>query len=279
MPTLIIDSGGTKAHWALITKGEQLTEGRLPAIHPFFVAQRELTERLELLRTALPLPLPDRIFFYGTGTSDPANVERLHNAFYDIFSGADVQIHSDLLAVARSLCGRAPGLAAILGTGSNVGRYDGRQLITTAGGLGYVLGDEGSGADLGKALLNHFLNGRLPSHIAQLLRERYELSRERIVAAVYRGEAPNRYLATFAPFLAEHVQEEAIDQLVQDRFRQFFIMNVLPLRGGDTSLKLSCSGSIAYHFRAVLQRVAADSGVVLGEITAGPMPGLIRYHQ
>lgn len=278
METIIIDSGGTKAHWAYLSGGSFREEGTVPGIHPFFLTESELAEKLQEIRQLLPRTTVIRqIFHYGTGTNSSANVDRLQRAYGLVFPEATVVVDSDLLAVAHALCGRQSGIAAILGTGSNIGLYDGEKLVSTTGGLGYVLGDEGSGAYLGRTLLNHFLNGLLPESLAASLRKKYQLSRDVIVEAVYRKPFPNRYLASMAPILSEHLSQPYIADLVRSCFRDFFRMNVRPLQTGDP-VPLSCGGSIAFHFSEILREVADEFGIEIGKIAMSPMAGLVNYH-
>lgn len=278
MGRLIIDSGGTKAHWGYVVAGQLKQEGTVPGIHPFFLTEVELAEKLREIREAIATPdTLQEIFHYGTGTNSRANVDRLNRAYRAVFTEAKTVVESDLLAVAHALCGHEPGIAAILGTGSNVGRYDGCTLAETAGGLGYVLGDEGGGAYLGKTLLNHFLNGLLPEALNEQLRDRYRLSRDSIVESVYRKPFPNRYLAAMAPFLGEHRADPYIAELLRNCFRDFFRMNVLPLQP-EAPVPLSCGGSIAFHFSEILRNVAQEFNIEIGKIAISPMPGLVTYH-
>ncbi|PHN03808.1 hypothetical protein [Flavilitoribacter nigricans] len=275
---LLIDSGGTKANWAYLAEGSLQLEGTVPGIHPFFLTEAELAEKLREIREVLPHSgAVSAVFHYGTGTNNQANLSRLQQAYGTVFPEATTAVDSDLLAVARALCGHRPGIAAILGTGSNVGLYNGETLARTAGGLGYVLGDEGGGAYLGKHLLNHFLNGLLPDDLSAKLRERYQLSRDNILEAVYRKPFPNRYLATVAPFIGEHLSHSYIHELVRSCFRDFFRMNVLPLQP-EERVPLSCGGSIAFHFADVLREIALEFNIEIGQIAMSPMEGLVRYH-
>lgn len=278
MHTIIIDSGGTKANWAHLSNGSLQAEGTVPGIHPFFLTETELVEKLQEIRQSLPhSTIIQQLFHYGSGTNSEANVDRLHRAYQSIFPEATTAVESDLLAVARALCGHRSGIAAILGTGSNVGLYDGKDLVKTAGGLGYILGDEGGGAYLGKTLLNHFLNGLLPKTLRNLLQEKYQLSRDSIVEAVYRKPFPNRYLASMAPFLAGQLTHPYIAELVRSCFRDFFRMNVLPLQK-DEPVPLSCGGSIAFHFADPLRSVAEEFEISIGNIAMSPIEGLVVYH-
>lgn len=250
----------------------------MPGIHPFFLTEAELAEKLQEISHALPhSSTVQAIYHYGTGTNSQANRERLYRAYEAVFTEADTAVESDLLAVARALCKHKAGIAAILGTGSNVGRYDGKHLKKTAGGLGYALGDEGGGAYFGKHLLNHFLNGLLPEPLHSELQNHYQLSRDSILEAVYRKPFPNRYLASVAPFLKEHLSHPYIAELVRSCFRDFFRMNVLPLQA-EEPVPLSCGGSIAFHFAEVLRAVAQEFEIEIGEIAMSPMEGLVRYH-
>lgn len=277
MNTLIIDSGGTKAQWVCLAAGRKQAEGTVPGIHPFFLNEHELAQKLREIDSLLPPASVGMIFHYGTGTNSDANRKRLRTAYYDVFPDAQLAIESDLLAVARGLCRKEAGIAAILGTGSNVGLYDGRQFQRTAGGLGYVLGDEGSGAHLGKTLLNNYINGVLPTELSTALEQEYQLSRESILEAVYRQPFPNRYLASMAPFLAAQLDHPFIDELVRNCFYDFFRLNILPLQA-DPALSLNCGGSIAFHFEKKLREVADGFGVAIKHIAMSPMAGLISYH-
>lgn len=275
---LIIDSGGTKANWSCLVNTKLEASGTVPGIHPFFLSEAELAEKLQEIRRILPTAVVIKeIYHYGTGTNSEANLTRLQRAYQSVFPQAATTVDSDLLAVAHALCGHSRGIAAILGTGSNIGLYDGKTLVKTAGGLGYILGDEGGGAYLGRHLLNHFLNGLLPEPLSAQLRERYELTRDNIVEAVYRQPFPNRYLAGFAPFLGDHREHPYIADLIRNCFRDFFRMNVLPLQPEDP-LPLSCGGSIAFHFEVLLREVAAEYGIPIGAIAMSPMEGLLNYH-
>lgn len=277
MQTLIIDSGGTKAEWVFLDNNGKKASGSTPGIHPFFLTENELSEQLEKVVTSLPSGEVHRIFHYGTGTNSIENCARLQRAYQHVFPEAEIEINTDLLAVARALCGQQNGIAVIMGTGSNAGLYDGTALIKTTGGLGYALGDEGSGAYMGKQLLNYFLNGLLPTDLSHSLREEYELTRESIVESVYRKPFPNRYLASMAPFLSNHLTDPFIWELVLDAFRAFFQMNVQPLQGSDT-YPLYFVGSVAFHFSKPLYEIADEFGMDIGKIAKTPIEGLINYH-
>lgn len=277
MQTLIIDSGGTKAEWAFVNDNGKQADGLTPGIHPFFLTENELAEQFEKIAADLPSRQVQRIFHYGTGTNSIENCARLQRAYQHTFPEAQIEINSDLLAVARALCGQQSGIAVIMGTGSHAGLYDGTALVKTTGGLGYALGDEGSGAYMGKQLLNHFLNGLLPTDLSQSLQEEYKLTRESIVESVYRKPFPNRYLAGMAPFLAQHLTDPFIRELVQDAFRAFFQMNIQPLQQDDT-YHLFFVGSVAFHFSKPLYEIADEFGLEIGKIDKAPMEGLISYH-
>ena len=277
MNTLLIDSGGTKAGWVYLENNERKAEGTVAGIHPFFLTKEELAEKLHLIREVLPSNPIQEVFHYGTGTNSEANCLRLLEAYEIVFPNAKATIDSDLLAVAHALCGRKAGIAVILGTGSNVGLYDGRQLVKTVGGLGYVLGDEGSGVHLGKTLLNYYLNDLLPIELENKLEAQFQLSRESVLEAIYRKGFPNRYLASMAPFIAENLSHPFIIDIVRSCFRDFFKINILPLLK-DESLPLCFGGSIAFHFEENLRAIAKEFEVEVGKVSMGPMEGLVAYH-
>ena len=271
-PLLIADSGSTKTDWLLRADGmwQRFQTG---GMNPFLMSEEELGRTLadaltaDRLRTA-----PLRVYFWGAGCRD-AGACRMNSALRTFFPKADVHVESDLAGAAHALFGSAPGIACILGTGSNSGVFDGRQIVANIPPLGYLLGDEGSGASLGKRFLNALLKGELTQEINGFFYERYATTAARLLHDVYHAAAPNRYLAQFAPFLHATRQHAEIRQLLLDEFMLFFRKNVCPYHRPD--LPIGFVGSIAYHFSEELREAARCVGIKAGDTLQQPLDAFL----
>ena len=274
---LIADSGSTKTHWCLLEKGKVVSEIFTDGINPFYQNEVEIITLLDSqLIPKLPESTIEKIFFYGAGCSFPEKKLLVSQALVRFFSNAMIEIQSDLLAAARSLFQHEKGIACILGTGSNSCFYDGNEIVQNVSPLGYILGDEGSGAVLGKLLVADCLKNQLPEWIAEKLLDEYELTPALILENVYKKPFPNRFLAKFTPFLLEHIEEPAIFNLVYDSFDAFLVRNVMQYPLEDT--EVGFVGSIANYFRETLEIVASERGIMISEIVQNPMEGLVRFH-
>ncbi len=274
---LIADSGSTKTHWCLVSEGKVVSNIITDGINPFYQNELEIIALLDAqLVQKLPESTIEKIFFYGAGCSFPEKKLLVSQALVRFFSNAMIEIQSDLLAAARSLFQHEKGIACILGTGSNSCFYDGKEIIQNVSPLGFVLGDEGSGAVLGKLLIADCLKNQLPEWIAEKLLDEYELTPAIILENVYKKPFPNRFLAKFTPFILEHIEEPAIFNLVYDSFDAFLVRNVMQYPLEDT--EVGFVGSIAHYFRDTLEIVASERGVVISDIIQNPMEGLVRFH-
>lgn len=218
----------------------------------------------------------DEIWFYGAGCSFPEKKAMVMEVLREACPLAQITIESDLLAAARSLLQHEAGIACILGTGSNSCLYDGEQIVANVSPLGFILGDEGSGAVLGKHLVADALKNQLPEWLRDKLLDEYELTPALIMERVYRGEFPNRFLASLTPFLAEHIDEPAIFNLVYDSFESFFHRNLAQYETENN--RIAFTGSVAWHFRETLEIVASENGFQIEKIEQNPMNGLLLYH-
>ena len=187
-----------------------------------------------------------------------------------------VEAHSDLLGAARALCGHNYGIASILGTGANSCLYDGERIVQNTPALGYILGDEGSGGVLGKHFLHELYKGVLSEKIRSEFEQEYDLKMADVIQRVYREPMPNRFLASFAPFIHRHLSDPAMNRMVIDNFRDFFRYNIRPY--DHPELPVSFVGSIAWHFRDQLAEAAEAEGFRLGTILKSPIEGLLRFH-
>ena len=214
---LIADSGSTKTDWCLVENGENILRFQTRGTNPFFQTEEEILEEIETgLLPGLKGVEPSSVHFYGAGCAFPEKNEIIRRAVSRHLP-VPVEVGSDLLAAARALCGDRPGIACILGTGSNSCQYDGKEIVKNVSPLGFILGDEGSGAVLGKLLIGDVLKDQLPPALKELFLSQYELTPASIMDRVYRQPFPNRFLAGFSPFILEHLDE--IDQILNEYSR------------------------------------------------------------
>ena len=292
---LLADSGSTKTDWALVTRqGKVVASYKTQGINPFHFSDVEI---LRILGDELSLPeIPTEVYFYGSGVTE-AMKPRMAQLLAQAFAGAEAHAESDLLGAARALFGRRSGIACILGTGANSGYYDGQQIVLNIPPLGYILGDEGSGAVLGKMFVNAIFKGRLQPSIKDKYLLWSGLDYASIINKVYRQPLANRFLASIAPFISRVIEEgskvgatveqkaeaEALRLLVEENFEQFYQKNILPYlcKRDDAScaMQVGFVGSIAQHFESLL-RVVFEGRHQLGvaQIMQAPMSGLIHYH-
>ena len=275
---LIADSGSTKTTWCVADKGSAVAQRLTGGMNPFFQSEEEMRRLLvEELLPGLKGFAITQIFFYGAGCAFPEQTEAVRRAVLSLWNGADVRVESDLVGAAHSLCGDEAGIACILGTGSNSCLYDGRSIRQQVSPLGFILGDEGSGAVLGKLLVGDCLKGQLPPEISRRFLEEYRLTPQIILDRVYRQPFPNRFLASLSPFLARHLDVPEVRRIVFGSFQSFFRRNVMAYEGYDR-LPVHFTGSVAYYYRPVLAEAAASVGIRLGNVVRDPMDGLIRFH-
>ncbi len=274
---LIADSGGTSTSWALCgPEGVSLFDTcGFNAVHSPAGLLEDSVKGSALIDHTTDV---DRILFYGAGCAGDKPLGRVRKELSRCFGHADIEIASDMLGAARALCGDTRGIACILGTGSNSCLYDGTGIIANTPPLGYILGDEGSGASLGKRFLGLLLKGHLPKEISEAFADRYpRLDTAEIIDRVYRRPAPNAFLASMCLFISSHATHPAINDFIVEEFRRFFRLNVSPYDGSRT-LPVHFAGSVAAHFRPQLESAAEAEGYNIGTILASPLSGLIDYH-
>lgn len=276
MSYVIADSGSTKTHWCVVENDGQRKMFRTGGINPVYLAEEEIGELLERELPERPRRT-DRVWFYGAGCAFPEKNEYVCRALCRAFGATAAEVASDLLGAARALCGQRPGIVCILGTGSNSCYYDGEVVCSNVPPLGYILGDEGSGAVLGKKLLAGVLKGVLPAEIREMFFRENGLSYAELIACVYNRPWPNRFLAGLVPFIARHREEPALGTLVTESFGEFLRRNVLQYAEAR-SLPVSFTGSVAWHFKDFLLPLLQEYGLQAGVITQAPMEGLIQYH-
>jgi N-acetylglucosamine kinase-like BadF-type ATPase len=260
--------------------GKQRSTYFTQGISPYFQTSVQIEElvRGELLPQMAADRLPEAVFFYGTGCSGEQSVGIVRKALHAVWPQAKTEVNTDLLAAARALCGREPGIASILGTGSNSCYYDGKVIVKNNPGLGFILGDEGSGALLGKKVLQYYLYQTFDEEMRFRFDEKFNVTQEQILDRVYRGPLPNRFLASFAPFLAENRGHYMIENILEDGLNDFFFNHLYKYSESWTA-PLHFAGSVAWHFRDILEQLCQLYELQLGRILQNPMDGLAVFHE
>lgn len=275
---LIADSGSTKTTWALLGEKKELSICETPGYNPYYmeagVLRKILAENLAMAHKDAGVR---HIFYYGSGCSTDKNCSKVSLALREVFPGADIAVSHDLLAAARALLGRTEGIACILGTGANSCAYDGTRITKNVVSLGYMFGDEGSGAYIGKRFLAAYLKGELSETTATAFNDTYHYSLEDILGRVYGAENPSAFMASFMRFLGEHRHSSDIRDLLLASFGDFFRESVSKYDRYD-QLPVGFVGSVAYHFSSLLEEAAKPFGISIGRIEKAPMEGLIRFH-
>jgi len=275
---LIADSGSTKTDWCLMDGKLVLKRIKTKGINPFFETEKEIEYELS---NALMPKLPygakiDSIHFFGAGCT-PEKIPILARALMmQVSMDAKVEVNSDMVGAARALAGHEPGIVCILGTGSNSCEYNGKEIVKNVSPLGFILGDEGSGAVLGKILVGDLLKNQLGDELKEKFLTKFNLTTAEIIDRVYRQPFPNRFLASLQPFLEENLDNEAIFYLVMEAFSHFIARNVMQY--DYQHLPVHFTGSVAYAYRTVLEKSAELTGIQLGSITKSPLDGLIKYY-
>ena len=275
---LIADSGSTKTDWCLCNQGAVLQNIQTQGINPYHQTEEAIEEvlREELLPQFEAQSSQLHITFYGSGCANETACNRIKEALFKVLGTKDVTIHSDLLGAARALCGHEEGIACVLGTGSNSCLYNGKEITANIPPLGYILGDEGSSAVLGRRLVGDCLKNQLPEPLRDEFLAEYNLTQEIILEKVYRQPLANRFLASLTPFLSKHREVPEVHKLLVESFTDFFVRNVKQYR--RPWLPIHFVGSIANAFPAELKEAAESLGMELGTILQSPMEGLIKYH-
>jgi len=272
---LIADSGSTKTDWKLVDKSEEYSF-QTKGINPFYMNDQEI--ELELKNMVVPQlkKSPDEVYFYGAGIiSEQKN--RMEKILSKSFKNASIEAESDLLAAARALCGNQKGIACIIGTGANSCLYDGEKIIDNIPPLGFIQGDEGSGAVLGKKLVTMYLKRELPKNIADAFHKEYDLDVSDILKKVYKEAFPNRFLANFTKFIYQHISDELIYQMVYNSFNEFLVRNVFKYEDYQKRT-LHFVGSVAFYFKEILIEIANEHELKIGNIIRSPMNNLVKYH-
>lgn len=277
MNILIADSGATKCEWCLLQNGKKkliYTQG----ISPYFLNEKQIQELLikELLPKIKSVQ-PDEIFYYGTGCITIENKKLVKKAINKVFPTSKIFVDHDMTGASLALCGSEKGIACILGTGSNSCYFNGKKIITNRPGLGYVLGDEGSGAYLGKKVLQYYLYDTFDEELRYKFNLKYNTNRAEILDNIYKKPLPNRYLASFTIFLSENRGHYMIENILEDGINDFFFTHLCKYNE-SWKFPIHFAGAVAYGFRDVIKDLCNSYEFELGNILKKPMDGLIKFH-
>ncbi len=277
---LIADSGSTKTDWILwVPKTNEVFKYKTKGLNPYFTKSSEITEEMFEHFAADDLEQLEEIFFYGSGCGSIDSKSIVFEGINNACKNATIHIEHDLMASARALLGKKKGIACILGTGSNACLYDGEFVTNEAVSFGYIMGDEGSGNHLGRMLLKAIFNGKAPAEVVEDFKQKYpHLDLSRLLDQLYNLPNPNRFLASFSPFILSHQKNDFVISLIESSFNQFLDEFVIDLND-DKSLPISFQGSIAWTYRTILDKVLTERGYMLGNIIKQPIDTLLDFHQ
>lgn len=274
---LIADSGASKTDWRMLDQNGSIEQAQSIGYNPYYQPIEQFDKEVrEVLVPQIKHPVT-KIFYYGTGCSSDKNRKMIRSALERYFTDAHIEVWHDLLAAARALCGEDQGIACILGTGANSCYYDGVRIVENVTSLGYVLGDEGSGAWMGKKIVADYLRKDLPEKLWDHFKKRSPMDRDEILSRVYSQEMPSRFLGSFSHFIFQHLKEPYCYKLVYDGFSEFMEKNVMRYERYN-ELKVHFVGSVAFYFSDILRQVANDKGITLKNILESPIAGLTLYH-
>lgn len=274
---LLADGGSTKVDWCLIDHGKLIKRVYTKGANPFFRTKEDISEEIKnSLMPEIKGFSIDIVRFYGAGCAFPEKNEIIKAAIADNISTNDIIVGSDLLGAAKGLCGRNKGIACIIGTGSNSCFYDGEEIKQNVSPLGYILGDEGSGAVLGRLFVGACLKDQLTPGIKEDFFKYIGLTQGDILDKVYKQPMANRFLASISPFIKQNVEDETVYYLVYNSFKDFFLKNVMQYDYKNN--KVHITGSVAYYYADILKKIGKDLGIEIGAISKSPMDGLIKFY-
>ena len=274
---LVADSGSSKADWILTLSDTETIPFRTSGINPFFLSEKDIIKIFQNTPEIQPYTdLVKEIYFFGAGCSSPDRREHISNALSKIFKNAFVSVDIDIIASIYATAGNSKGICCIIGTGSNITYFDGSKIHESKHGLGYILGDEGSGTWLGRQLITSFLYGKMPADLSDSFNKNYKIDKESIIKHVYQQPAPNFYLASFAPFLSEHISHPFIIDILKKGFSEFIETNI---KSYPDYKDQTCHfvGSIAYHFSDILKELCIANEIKVGKILKHPIEELSRF--
>ncbi|MDA3880112.1 MAG: hypothetical protein PF436_06980 [Prolixibacteraceae bacterium] len=275
---LIAESGSTKTQWCVVNQHKIEDLHNTPGINPFILSIPEIETIMRPVSTVNEQYKLDAIYYFGAGCSTINNIEKIERAIGHIFNCDTIHVDTDLKAACLALAGTKKGLIGLLGTGSNSCIWDGSEIIHQRPSLGYILGDDGGGVSIGKQLVTDYLTMQMPKQISSKFASSFNISAMQVLERVYQSPMPNRFLAGFAPFAEENIDDAYCRNIVSKQFKQFFIKNITLYPETD-KYELSFCGSIAHSHADILKEVAHSFGLIVSNIEKEPIKGLAKYFQ
>lgn len=273
---LIVESGSTKADWVIINNSEIYLSFKTKGWNPFFLSKDQMEERLQSY-TELKGVNFQEVYFYTAGVNTKVSYDNLHTVLSAFFVDVPINIESDIVAAARSVYNNVPLYVGILGTGSNLSFYDGHGFHHSTPSLGYILGDEASGAALGKELLKSYLYKSMPRDLYLKFSKEHSISKELVLESVYTKDHPNKFLASYAPFLVANRTHEFVVNLFKREFLKYLKLHLLS-QANCHDYKLSLVGSVAFYFKNEIEFICKDNNIQLGKVLRSPITKLVDFH-
>ncbi|MEN8826705.1 MAG: BadF/BadG/BcrA/BcrD ATPase family protein [Wenyingzhuangia sp.] len=280
MYQLIADSGSTKTDWALINnENKETIRIKTIGFNPYFQDSEYIHSILSEAFSSLTIDFKDvnKIYYYGAGCSTSENKEIVKIALAQLFSNSTIEIHHDLIAAARATLGKSDGIACILGTGSNSCVWKNEMEIANIESHGYILGDEGSGSHLGIKLIQLYLSGKLNEEIKNQFDKEFNISKKEILYKTYREKNPNVFLASFAKFYQQFINETQLRTIILNEFEEFFQKRIIPYKDYQ-KYEVGFIGSISFFYKEILLEIANKYSIKVSKITRCPIDELILYH-
>ena len=279
--TLICDCGSTKAEWALLDGDNVAKRFVTTGFNPNFTDGETIKNIVGEAKDTVGNQSISKIRFYGSGCGTEANQNKVAMILAMVFKINDIEVYPDTLGACHALFGNKPGVACILGTGSNACVYDGTKITESVASLGFMIGDEGSGCHIGKRIVHDYFLGLMPDDLRAKFNEQYHLDREAFLKRVYQGEQPSRYLAEFTKFAAENIENQYVIRVVGECFYQFVIgyLKEVPRACVARNDSVAFVGSVAFVFKEILLQVLANHHINCTKILKNPMDGLIEFYK
>ena len=274
---IIADSGSTKTTWSVTYPGGNNEVFATEGLNPYYMDETYIVNAIKQgMGTGIVFDEVKQIFFYGAGC-DGDKKQVLASALSSLFVNSAVEVDSDMMAAARSLVGNGSGLVCILGTGMNSCLIEDGKISHQVNSLGFLMGDEGSGAYLGKRLLVLYARYALSQEVMDLFFQEYQIMPDDVLDLFYAQKLPNRFSASFTVFLSKYIEHACIYDIVKSGFSDFFV-NIISRYPNYKQFRINCVGSIAFVFHEVLEEVAREFGMTSGKISKSPMEDLYKFH-
>ncbi|MBR6438802.1 MAG: hypothetical protein IKS65_06460 [Bacteroidales bacterium] len=273
--TLIIDCGSTKAEWALLDGKNVVLRFVSNGFNPNFCDEKMISEIIENSLQNIDNQNVKRVVFYGSGCGSKANQDKIKAIFKKALNKAEIEVYPDTLGACHALFGKKAGIACILGTGSNACVFDGEKITESVASLGFMIGDEGSGCHIGKRIVHDYFLGLMPADLRAKFDEKYHLDRDKFLKKVYHGEQPSRFLAEFAKFASENIENQYIRDVVGGCFEEFIKYSLMVSANDNVAFV----GSVAFAFQSVLLQQLGNHNIKCEKVLKNPMDGLVEFYK